>query len=136
MACNSRSFRWTFLTLGIVTFGMFLAVAETPISTQRPPSDLGQHQQPPSPKPSSFAMPLRNNRRNLAAAPPSHLPSELTNASLPSRSGKEYSLPDLDKVHLLTQPRFQRSDFHDLLTPGLNKGKVRRATHTGFSSMD
>jgi len=136
MAFNSRSFCWSFLIFGVVNLGVFLAPAEMPKSEQKVPSisDMGHNQQPPAFKASAFALPLRNNRRDLAAAPPSHLASELANATLPARSRKQYSFPNLEKANLLTHPRFQPSDFHDLITPGLNRGKVRRATHTGFSS--
>jgi len=136
MVFNGRNFCWSFLIFGAVNVGVLFALAETRKSEQNVPSisDVGQNQPPPAFRTNAFALPLRNSHRDLVAAPPSQLASELANAKLPSRSGKEYSLPGLDKVSLLTQRRFHPSDFHDLTTPGLNRGRVRRVAHTGFSS--
>jgi len=136
MVFNGRNFRWSFLIFGAVNVGVLFAPAETPKSEQNVPSisDVGQDRRPPAFRANAFVLPLRNSRRDLAAAPPSHIATELASAKLPSRSGKEYSLPGLDKVSLLTQPRSHPSDFHDLATPGLNRGRVRRVAHIGFSS--
>ncbi len=136
MVFNSRSFCWNFLIFSAVSLGVLFAPGETPKGEQNVPpiSDVRQNQRPPDFRANALAVQLRNSRRDLAAAPPSRLASELANAKLPSRSGKEYSLPGLDNVNLLAQPRFHPSDFHDLTTPGLNRGRVRRVAHPGFSA--
>ena len=84
-------------------------------------------------KTNPFASALRKNSHAFAAAVPIDLPAELANANLPSSPGKIYSSPALAQTNFLSRSAPEPAFLRNLVAPGLNTSKLRRAKAPDFT---